>query len=53
MAHDALHAFMKGESVDEFMFEIIPVPEQLYCTHILKSLQNLRTMLSKADIHNF
>ena len=36
MVHDALHAFMKGESVDEFMFEIIPVPDQLYCTHILK-----------------
>ena len=36
MAHDALHAFMNGESVDEFMFEIIPVPDQLYCTHILK-----------------
>ena len=36
MAHDALHAFMNGESVDEFMSEIIPVPDQLYCTHILR-----------------
>ena len=36
MAHDALHAFMKGEVVDEFMFEVIPVPEPLYSTHILR-----------------